>query len=192
MIVKNQIALLLIVTTLFSCRYSFDKKDLSILDTYNIGDTIIFQSDNGFYDSIVIIDKQLKYNGISEGYSGNPQTCDITYKTIPPSKPELVGFGGSQDDVYSNEKYLLSAVRWEKDKQATVDIKYGGFSGKIPNEEKLIDDSRFGKHYDMIHFCIDCIGVDSTEVIRIKWKPGIGIVWYQRKDSSNYKLVRRY
>jgi hypothetical protein len=192
MTMKKLIAFSLVLTTLFSCRYSFDKKDLSVINTYNIGDTLVFQSDKGLLDSIEIIDKQFQYNGLSEGYSGDPQTCRIIYKTISPSKPMLVGFGGSQGDVYSNEKYLLSAVKWKKDEAATIDIKYGGFGGKIPNKQKLLNDNEFGEHYDITHFCIDCIGVDSTEVIRIKWKLGTGIVWYQRKDSSTYKLITRH
>ncbi|MBK9532185.1 MAG: hypothetical protein IPO42_10360 [Chitinophagaceae bacterium] len=188
---KHLIIIPILLTSLLSCQYSFDKNDLKIISTYNVGDTLVFKSDSGLYDSLEIIDKQFRYNGISEGYSGNPETGYIVYRSIPPSEPELVGFGGSKGDVYSNEKYLLSAVKWDKHKRATIDIKYGGFSGEIPNEEKLITDKEYGTYFDITHFCINCNGVDSNDVVKLKWKPGVGIIWYQKKDNRIYKLVAK-
>jgi hypothetical protein len=187
--IKGSAILIFISTIFFACKHSFNKKDLSIIDTYNVGDTLVFRSDKGLFDSIEIVNKQFQYNGLSEGYSGNPETGFISYRTIPPRKPELVGFGGTHGDVYSNEKYLLSAVKWDKHKSANIQIKYGGFDCQIPSEQKLVTDKIYGTYYDMTHFCINCIGVDSTDVVRLKWKPGIGIIWYQRKDSSIYTLV---
>lgn len=189
--IKKSTILILILITIQSCKYKFDNKDLSIINTYKVGDTLVFRSDKGLFDSIEIIDKQLRFNGASEGYSGNPETCYILYKTIPPSKPELVGFGGSQGNVYSNEKYLLSAVKLDKNKLATIEIKFGGFDGKLPHEKSIITDEVYGTYYDITHFCINCIGVDSTEVVKLKWKPGVGIIWYQRKDSSTYTLATK-
>ena len=188
---KKLIPILILLASLLSCQHSFDKNDLKIINTYNVGDTLVFRSDGGSYDSIEIIDKQFRYNGASEGYSGNPETGFIAYRSIPPSKPELVGFGGSQGDVYSNEKYLLSAVKRDKHKRATIDIKYGGFDGEIPNEQKLITDNEYGTYFDITHFCINCNGVDSSDVVKLKWKPSVGIIWYQKKDNRIYKLVAK-
>jgi hypothetical protein len=188
--IKSSTIVILISITILACKHSFNKKEVSIINTYNVGDTLVFRGDKGLFDSIEIIDKQLKYNGASEGYSGNPETGFILYKTVPASKPELVGFGGSQGDVYSNEKYLLSAVKWDKNKPATIEIKFGGFDGMLPQEQDIVTDDMYGGYYNITHFCIDCIGVDSTDVIRVKWKPGVGIIWYQRKDSSTYTLVK--
>ena len=189
--IKDLIVLTFITTILVGCKQSFDKKDLSIINTYNVGDTLIFKSNTGLFDSIEIIDKQFQYNGLSEGYSGNPETGFISYRTIPPGKPELVGFGGPQGDVYSNEKFLLTAVKRDKHKPATVEIKYCGFGCELPSEQKLVRDNTYGTYYDLTHFCINCIGVDSTDAIRLKWKPSVGIIWYQKKDSSTYTLVSK-
>ena len=75
--IKNSTILILISITILSCKYSFNKKDHSTINTYNVGDTLVFRSDKGIFESIEIIDKQLKYNGASEGYSGNPETAFI-------------------------------------------------------------------------------------------------------------------
>lgn len=137
--VKGFIALLITSTFLCSCRYSFDKGDLSLINVYNTGDTLVFQGDNGSVGSIEITDKQFRYNGISEGYSGDPETCYIDYRTIPPGEPVLTTFGGPQGLQYSNEKGFLSATKWKRGEAAAIRMRYGGFAGKIPTDQPVED-----------------------------------------------------
>jgi hypothetical protein len=85
--------------SLQGCRYSFDKDDKEFINTYKINDTLVFKSNRGNFDTIRITKKEIRYNGLSEGYSGNPQTCYIYYQMIPPGRMELVGFGGVSGDV---------------------------------------------------------------------------------------------
>jgi hypothetical protein len=149
---------------------------------------LIFKSNEGNLDTIRITKKEISYNGLSEDYSGNPQVCYIYYQMVPPGKKELVGFGGRSGDVYSNEHLFLSAVKWKPDQPATIDIEYDGFGGSIPKKAFGNDTG----YFDIIHFCKDCFGIDSSDVIKIRWKASEGIIYYQKNDSTVWNLNSRY
>lgn len=174
-----------------SCKYRFDKEDLSIINTYNVGDTIVFKSNSNKLDSFRITKKEIRYGGLSEGYAGNPQVCYIYYQTIPPGKMELISFSSRLRDQYSNEKSFLSAAKSNPKKPATIDIEFSGFCGEIPTKQELIMNEKFGQHYNINHFCKDCSGLDSIDIIQIHWKPNIGIIWYQKKEGTTWELVRK-
>ena len=191
MIIRLFLAAVLVCYTLTSCSpYKFDDADLNIINTYAKGDTLVFITDDGRRDSIEITDKEFYLNGYSEGYEGNPQGCRIYYKTIPPGKMVLAGFGGTQGDVYKNEFTFLSAVKYDRNKPATITIKLLGFDAKIPNNF-INRENNSDTSVDLIHFCHDCIGVDSMDVVKIKWQSNVGVVMYQRKDSIRHQLILR-
>lgn len=172
-----------------SCRpYKFDDTDLEIINTYQKGDTLVFITEDGRLDSIEITDKEFYFNGYSEGYEGNPQGCRIYYKTIPPGKMVLAGFGGPQGDVYTNEFTFLSAVKYKRNKPATITLKLLGFDAEIPTYF-INGKNDTNRPIELTHFCHNCIGVDSTDVVKIQWQPNLGVIMYQRKDSTVFRLI---
>lgn len=191
MIIRKLLGAVLVCYALISCRpYKFNDADLDIINTYEKGDTLVYIADDGRRDSIEITDKEFYFSGYSEGYKGNPQGCRIYYKTIPPGKMVLAGFGGPQGDIYSNEFTFLSAVKYGRSEPATIRLELLGFNSKIPNNF-INGESKTDSSIELIHFCHDCIGVDSTGVVKIKWQSNVGVVMYQKKDSTKYRLLHR-
>ncbi|MCI4647521.1 hypothetical protein [Phaeodactylibacter sp.] len=183
------IVLTLSVILIQSCKNSFDDKDMMIINLYSVGDTLIFENDKGHYDSITIVSKEIRYNELSEGYSGNPQTCWIEYQTIPPGEPELKSFRGPQGDIYNQNKSFISATKWEDSNPARVEIKFGGFGGTLPASNSLRQDDNLGDHFLIDHYCYDCIGVDSTDIVQIIWTPQRGVVQYMKKNKTVWRLI---
>lgn len=185
------IAILILGSILMhSCKQSFDDDDMLVLNLYSIGDTLIFTTEMGDIDSFRIVNKDIRYSGLSEGYSGNPQMCQIEYQTIPPSQPQLVSFGGPQGDVYSQNNPFLSATKWENDKPASIEIKFGGFNGTIPSKDSLKKDKILGDIFQINDYCNNCSHVDSTDIIQIIWSPNKGIVQYMKKNKTIWRLTK--
>ncbi|TNE27293.1 MAG: hypothetical protein EP346_12840 [Bacteroidetes bacterium] len=155
-----------------------------------MGDTLIFKSEAGDYDSITIVSKDIRYNGLSEGYSGNPQSCWIEYQTIPPGKPRLVGFGGPQGDVYNQDRSFLTATKWDNNKPARIEIQFNGFHGMLPPMDSIKKDKNHGDHFLIQHYCHNCTGLDPTDVIQLIWTPKRGIVQYKTKDHQTWRLIQ--
>jgi len=190
---RHSMIRLLLICSVFSftigCKtYSFDKPDLEIIDTYNKGDTLIFASAGGHIDSIQITSKEISYNGYSEGYEGNPEVCRIYYKTIPAGKKVLASFEGSQGDVCSNEFTLLSAVKYKRNEPATITLKLLGFDANLPKD---YINNPTNQPIEIKHFCIDCNGVDSTDVVKISWSSKVGVIMYQKKDGTIFNLINK-
>lgn len=187
--------LLIIISLIFcvilsqSCKISFDDKDMMVLNLYNVGDTLIFENVHGDHDSITIVSKEIRYNGISEGYSGNPETCWIEYQNIPLGEPDSKSFGGPQGDVYSQNKSFLLATKWEDSNPARFEVKFGGFGGTLPASSSLRQDDNLGDHFLINHYCYDCNGVDSTDIVQLIWTPQKGVVQYRKKNNTVWRLI---
>ncbi|MFT4735107.1 MAG: hypothetical protein ACI9K1_002066 [Arcticibacterium sp.] len=164
---------------------------MMILNLYNVGDTLIFKNEIGDHDSITIVSKEIRYNGLSEGYSGNPQTCWIEYQSIPPGEPKLISFGGPQGDIFSQNESFMSATKWEDSKHARFEINLGGFGGDLPSTDSLKHDKYLGRHFLINHYCYDCNGVDSTDIVQIIWTPEKGVVEYTKKNKTTWRLINK-
>ena len=96
-----------------------------IFNLYKVGDTLIFHGYNREIESFTIIKKGIRYNGLSERYSGNPETCWIEYQTIPPGDSFWVSsalINGKYVSRYSVNKPFLNGTKWKEDKPARIEI----------------------------------------------------------------------
>ena len=186
--IKKTILYLFIATIFISgCRHYFSEADKVFLDYYNVGDTLIFKSTNGHYDSIHIVEKDYRFSGLTESRAGNPQACDIYYESIPQGEP-VFKFGGFFCDTYTTEHLFIDAVKWKPDRPAFINIHYKGFRGIFHSSFKYRKDStdkRYIKLTSGLHY-----GHDSTDIIQMKWVENTGIAWYKQKNGIIWELVK--
>jgi hypothetical protein len=94
---KNTLNLFLVATFLSGCcsiKMKFSEDELKWLNVYNVGDTIVFQSQNGEYDTIYITDKKIYHSECNPIVSHGiylPILGDIHYSDGSNGTRKLIG-----------------------------------------------------------------------------------------------------
>lgn len=178
-----------------SCNYDFPFNELEVINLYNVGDTIVFQNQDKELDSILIVTKKFGHANdiydIVDRKKSDP-TCYIEYKNIPKGKKELFSFG-PKGATYTETHEFLNITKYNPEYLLNIDIGINGFKQVFEYDiSKIRETAEYGKHLIFTSHCKNrkCMGVDSASVVEVIWRINKGIVAFETKDKTKWKLIK--
>lgn len=179
----RKIIFICICFSILSCQKNvhFNEIEKAFLETYHIGDTLIFESEKGIKDTVAILDKDTRYA------SWNPINRSGEYKY-------LVGqtYYGSDKKLYMNEPYTYTLLSIGKDHPDTsffyINIrgasisKYFSTSDYESFDKFKVDDSTY-------YFQTKYITGDKISFEYAYWNFKHGVIQYMDRDSIIWKRI---
>ena len=169
-----------LILFLTACKISFEDKDLTAYNIYNVNDTLIFKNKLEQIKKFEIISKTIINKGWDENTGiYNPQVAYVKYQDF--SKP---------DKVYYDSSFLTIYQRAKNDIEET--IYFGGFLGTITrNTQKTKEFSSFYSEqiYKIPQFDLTTVR-DSTDISYVYWTDKKGIISYEYKNGDRWTLVK--
>lgn len=182
-IVMRKIIFICICLGILSCQKNvhFNEIEKAFLGTYNIGDTLIFESEKGEKDTMAILDKDMGYA------QWNPLVRNGKYKY-------LVGqtYYGSNKYLFQNEPYPYTLLTITKNYPDTsyfsIHIrgasisKYFSTSDYDSFDKFKVDDSTY-------YFQTKYITGDKISFEYVYWNFKHGVIQYMDRDSIVWKRI---
>ena len=177
---KKRITPLLFILIVIGCgiKPKFNDEELSWLNVYDEGDTMIFRSENNAFDTTIVVAKQIfypDYNPVESHGAYLPQYGIVWYKN-------------SQLIYHDDGDQLITLIKKTPNDKTflSINYKYSGFIFLDITGDKLKKYLK-GNQYE---FESPDPGVDSIQPKKLVWDRDKGIIRYVTGDNIVWQRVK--
>lgn len=172
--------------SLSSCRFNFNKSDLIPFNIYDANDTLVFVADHFQPETFVITQKVIKHYGWNEnsGIWSKPTAILFYSQCLPDTQSLKIS---KKDD---GDLEFMVIEKSTPDSKSFTELAFHHGISFLPDSAELVNEVLPGGTQLIVQKIPEAVAHDSADVVCKYWHTEYGIVGYDYKCGTRWRLQR--